>query len=173
MCFCFIGHRENLQIHSVPSSSTEVFTLPAGTDGELSFDLGGVQWVVLRNQEGLKGSSVHKQGHGGELHIQHVVMPLFVTHLDDTRADGELTFGPKWWCSRVGFIWDLNCVKLHRSGYLLMCAKSGRRSSWPGQVSSETRLVCSSLPPMDPGGGEGWACSCGRRASSGVCSYLQ
>lgn len=39
----------------------EEFTLPAGTNGELRFDLGGVQWVVLCNQEGLKGSSIHKQ----------------------------------------------------------------------------------------------------------------
>jgi len=60
---------------------TQEFTLPAGTNGELSLDLGGVQWVVLCDQEGLKGGSIHKQRHGGELHIQHIVMPLFVTHL--------------------------------------------------------------------------------------------
>jgi len=56
-------------------------TLPAGTDGELSFDLGGVQRVVLCNQEGLEGGSIHKQRNSGELHIEHIVMPLFVTSL--------------------------------------------------------------------------------------------
>lgn len=56
-------------------------TLPAGTNSELSFNLGGVQWIVLCNQEGLKGSSVHKQRHRGELHIEHIMMPFFVTHL--------------------------------------------------------------------------------------------
>lgn len=47
----------------------EEVTLPAGTNGELSFNLGGVQWVVLCNQEGLKRSSIHKQRHSGELYI--------------------------------------------------------------------------------------------------------
>lgn len=61
------------------------FTLPAGTNSELSFNLGGMQWVVLCNQEGLKGSPIHKQRHSGELHIQHVVMPLFVTNLWTTQ----------------------------------------------------------------------------------------
>lgn len=56
-------------------------TLPTGTDGKLGFDLGCVQRVILCNQEGLKGGSIHKQRHGGELHVQHVVMPLFVAHL--------------------------------------------------------------------------------------------
>ena len=59
--------------------------MPAGTDGELRLDLGGVQRVVLSDQEGLEGGAVHKQGHGGELHVQHVVMPLFVAHLQTTR----------------------------------------------------------------------------------------
>lgn len=57
------------------------FTLPAGTDGELSFDFGGVQWVVLCNQEWLEHSSIHKERHAGDLDVQHVVMPLFVTCL--------------------------------------------------------------------------------------------
>lgn len=57
------------------------FTLPTGTNGELSFNLGGVQGVILCDQEGLKRGPVHKQRHGGELHVQHIVMPLFVTHL--------------------------------------------------------------------------------------------
>lgn len=61
-------------------------TLPAGTDGELGFDLGSVQWIILRHQEGLKGGSIHEQGHSGEFHIQHIVMPLFVAHLEHTRG---------------------------------------------------------------------------------------
>lgn len=67
--------------HYLNKKCIEEFTLPAGTNGELSFYLGGMQWVVLCNQEGLKGSSIHKQRHSGELYIQHIVMPLFVTHL--------------------------------------------------------------------------------------------
>lgn len=63
----------------------EEFTLPAGTNGELRFNLGGVHRVVLCHQEGLKRSAVHKQRHGGELHIQDVVMPLFVTRLWRTQ----------------------------------------------------------------------------------------
>ena len=59
--------------------------MPAGTDGELGFDLGGVQWVVLCDQEGLEGGPIHKQRHSGELDIQHIVMPLFVTSLRRTR----------------------------------------------------------------------------------------
>lgn len=44
--------------------------------------------------------------------------------------------------------------------------------SWPGRASSGTQPVCSSRPLMAPGGGEGSACSCGRKVSSGVCSSL-
>lgn len=47
----------------------EEVTLPAGTNGELSFNLGGMQWIVLCNQEGLERSSIHKQRHSGELYI--------------------------------------------------------------------------------------------------------
>lgn len=64
---------------------TGEFTLPAGTNGELSFDFGGVQWVVLCNQEWLEHRSIHKERHAGDLHVQHVVMPLFVTCLSDTE----------------------------------------------------------------------------------------
>lgn len=46
-------------------------------------------------------------------------------------------------------------------------------SSGPGRASSETLRVYSSLPQMAPVVGERSACSCGRRASSGVCSSLQ
>lgn len=59
-------------------------TLPAGADGELGLNLGRVQRVILCDQEGLKGGSIHKQRHGGELHVQHIVMPLFVAHLRHT-----------------------------------------------------------------------------------------
>lgn len=61
-------------------------TLPAGSNSELGFDLRGVQWVVLCDKEGLKGSAIHKQRDCGELHIQHIVMPLFVTDLQETRS---------------------------------------------------------------------------------------
>lgn len=57
------------------------FTLPAGTDGKLSFNFGGMQWVVLGNQEWLEHSSIDKESHAGDLHIQHIVVPLFVTRL--------------------------------------------------------------------------------------------
>lgn len=67
--------------------SVTLFTLPAGTNRELSFYLGGVQWVVLCNQEGLKGSPIHKYRNSGELHIKHIVMPLFVTHLERWQQD--------------------------------------------------------------------------------------
>lgn len=56
-------------------------TLPAGTNCELGPNLRGVKWIVLRHHEGLEGSPVHKQGDSGELHVQHIMMPLFVTHL--------------------------------------------------------------------------------------------
>lgn len=67
--------------------------MPAGTDGELGFDLGCVQRVILRDQEGLKGGSVHKQRHGGELHIQHIVVPLFVAHLPHTQGEAVKVAG--------------------------------------------------------------------------------
>lgn len=56
-------------------------TLPAGADGELGFDRGGMQRVILRDQERLKCGTIHKQSHCRELDVHHVVMPFFITHL--------------------------------------------------------------------------------------------
>lgn len=61
--------------------------MPAGPDSELHVDLGGVQGVVFGDQEGLEGGPVYKESHGGELHVQHVVVPLFVTHLEGEREE--------------------------------------------------------------------------------------
>jgi hypothetical protein len=44
-----------------------------------------VQGVVFGDQEGLEGGTVYKESYGGELHVQHVVVPLFVTHLEGER----------------------------------------------------------------------------------------
>lgn len=64
--------------------------MPAGADGELGFDLGGMQRVILRDQEGLKGGTIHKQSHCWELDVQHVVMPFLITHLGGERLDQGL-----------------------------------------------------------------------------------
>lgn len=56
-------------------------TLPAGANSELSFNLGGVERVILCDQEGLEGSSIHKQRHCRELDVQHIVMPFLITDL--------------------------------------------------------------------------------------------
>lgn len=58
-----------------------VSTLPTGANCELSLDLRGVQRVVLCDHEGLEGRPIHKQRNSGELHVEHIMMPLFVTHL--------------------------------------------------------------------------------------------
>lgn len=73
--------RHKKQLLTELMGRTGAFTLPAGTDGKLTFDFGGVQWVVLCNQEWLEHSSIHKERHAGDLDIQHIVMPLFVTCL--------------------------------------------------------------------------------------------
>lgn len=62
-------------------------TLPAGANSELSFNLGGVERVILCDQEGLEGRSIHKQSHCRELDVQHIVMPFFIT---DLQANSRL-----------------------------------------------------------------------------------
>lgn len=58
-----------------------VVTLPASSNGQLGLQLGSMQGVVLGDQEGLEGHTVHEQGDRGELDVQHVVMPLLIAHL--------------------------------------------------------------------------------------------
>lgn len=67
-------------------------TLPAGADGELGFDLGGMQRVILRDQERLEGGTIHKQSHCRELDVQHVVMPFFITHLRREMCISDLVY---------------------------------------------------------------------------------
>lgn len=66
--------------------NTSNCTLPAGANSELSFNLGGMERVILCDQEGLEGNSIHKQRHTRKLDVQHIVVPFFIT---DLRANSR------------------------------------------------------------------------------------
>lgn len=61
-------------------------TLPAGAHCQLHVNLRGVDGPVVGDQVGVIGHPVHVEHHDGELHVDDVVVPLFVTDLKERKT---------------------------------------------------------------------------------------
>ena len=64
-------------------------TLPAGSNGQLHIDLGGMDGPIIRHQIGVVGHTINVQGHHRKLNVDDVVVPLLVADLKNGAREGQ------------------------------------------------------------------------------------
>lgn len=74
--------------------------MPARPNHELSLDPGRVKWVIFSHREGLVRNAVHKEGRPWDFHVEDVVMPLLITHLQEAKGRVRQSAPPRSFSSQ-------------------------------------------------------------------------